>query len=116
MPLLFSYGTLQQDDIQLSTFGRLLNGHRDELVGFAPALVKIEPPELAVRLGKTHHNDARRTASESDRVAGMVFEVTDAELARCDDYEKEFDYDRVMAPLASGKEAWVYVHTGVAKT
>jgi hypothetical protein len=24
MPLLFSYGTLQQDDVQLSTFGRLL--------------------------------------------------------------------------------------------
>jgi len=111
MPLLFSYGTLQQDDIQLATFGRLLNGYRAELVGFTPALVKIEDSELAARIGKTHHNDARRTGNASNRVAGMVFEVTDAELARCDDYEAEFAYDRVMAPLASGKEAWVYVYT-----
>jgi hypothetical protein len=110
MPLLFSYGTLQQDDIQLATFGRLLKGRRDELVGFVPALVRIEPPEVAARLGKTHHNDARRTTDASNRVAGMVFEVTNEELARCDDYEAEFHYDRVMAPLASGEEAWVYVH------
>ncbi len=34
MPLLFSYGTLQQEDVQLSTFGRLLQGQRDELLGF----------------------------------------------------------------------------------
>jgi hypothetical protein len=26
--LLFSYGTLQQDDVQLSSFGRLLEGRR----------------------------------------------------------------------------------------
>jgi hypothetical protein len=34
MPLLFSYGTLQQEDVQWSTFGRLLEGQRDELPGF----------------------------------------------------------------------------------
>jgi hypothetical protein len=115
MPLLFSYGTLQQDDIQLATFGRLLNGRRDELVGFEPALVKIEDPELAARLGKTHHNDVTRGGNQSSRVGGTVFEITDAELASCDDYEAEFIFDRVMAPLASGAEAWVYVHTGSAK-
>lgn len=114
MPLLFSYGTLQQDDIQLATYGRRLVGHRDELVGFAPALVKIEDPELAARLGKTHHNDVTRTTDQDSRVAGMVFEVTDEELARTDDYEAEFFYDRVMAGLASGKQAWVYVHVGRA--
>lgn len=42
MPLLFSYGTLQQDDIQLATYRRRLDGHRDALVGFQPAVVKIE--------------------------------------------------------------------------
>jgi hypothetical protein len=35
MPLLFSYGTLQQEDVQWSTFGRLLEGEPDELPGFA---------------------------------------------------------------------------------
>ena len=28
MPLLFSYGTLQQDEVQISTFGRRLEGER----------------------------------------------------------------------------------------
>jgi len=33
MPLLFSYGTLQQQSVQQSTFGRLLTGRSDALVG-----------------------------------------------------------------------------------
>ena len=110
MPLLFSYGTLQRADIQLATFGRLLTGVRDELVGFEPALVKIDDAELAARLGKTHHDDVVPAGDESSRVAGMAFEVTDAELARCDGYEAEFSYERAVAQLASGRETWVYVH------
>lgn len=31
---LFSYGTLQQENVQIATFGRLLNGAPDALVGF----------------------------------------------------------------------------------
>ena len=33
MPLLFSDGTLQQENVQRATFGRLLGGQRDELTG-----------------------------------------------------------------------------------
>ena len=40
MPLLFSYGTLQQEDVQLATFGRLLQGQKDELLGFEQSLVR----------------------------------------------------------------------------
>ena len=47
MPLLFSYGTLQQDDVQLATFGRLLYGQHDELPRFEPSVVRIEDAELA---------------------------------------------------------------------
>ena len=43
----------------------------------------------------------------ADRVAGAVFEVTDEELAHADKYEVA-DYKRVLAPLASGRTAWVY--------
>ena len=46
MPLLFSYGTLQQEAVQLSTFGRLLHGHPDQLVGFEQSLLKIDDPEF----------------------------------------------------------------------
>ena len=34
MPPLFSYGTLQESAVQLELFRRLLEGERDELVGF----------------------------------------------------------------------------------
>jgi gamma-glutamylcyclotransferase (GGCT)/AIG2-like uncharacterized protein YtfP len=43
-------------------------------------------------------------------VPGMVFEITDAELAGVDHYEAAFSYKRVVAKLATGKETWVYVH------
>ena len=110
MALLFSYGTLQQDDVQFAAFGRRLEGHRDELVGFEPALVKIEDPALAAKVGKTHHADARKSDDAQSRVAGMVFEVSDAELKGVDAYERRFDYERIQAKLASGRTAWVYVH------
>ena len=44
MPLLFSYGTLQQQNVQLATFGRLLKGSPDSLVGFVQTLF-----EMAIR-------------------------------------------------------------------
>ena len=110
MPLLFSYGTLQQEEVQLATFGRLLNGHSDELVGYEPALVKIEDPQVVATLGKTHHANAKFNGNEGSRVPGMVFEITDAELTGVDEYEDTFFYRRVVARLGSGEQAWVYVH------
>jgi Gamma-glutamyl cyclotransferase, AIG2-like len=41
-------------------------------------------------------------------VTGTVFEITEAELARADQYEIAA-YKRVVAVLASGKQAWMYV-------
>ncbi len=48
------------------------------------------------------------TGSASDRVPGMVFEVTAEELASADAYE-DADYRRIRVTLASGREAWLYV-------
>ena len=110
MPLLFSYGTLQQEKVQLSTFGRRLKGQRDELAGFEPSSVRIEDPEVVATIGKTHHANVEFNGHEDSRVAGMVFEITDAELASVDEYEAAFSYKRVAAMLVSGKQAWVYAH------
>src|SRR6185295_8154829 len=110
MPLLFSYGTLQQEDVQQSTFGRKLNGRSDELVGYEPSLVKIEDRQVAARLGMTHHANAKFNGDDNSRVAGMVFEITDAELASVDKYEAAFSYRRVAAKLVSVNQSWVYVH------
>ena len=114
MPLLFSYGTLQHENVQLSTFGRRLNGQKDELLRFEQSLVKIEDPHVAATLGKTHHANVEFNGNEDSRVPGMVFEITDAELASVDEYEAAFSYKRVAAMLASGKQTWVYVHTPCA--
>jgi hypothetical protein len=107
MPFLFSYGTLQQDAVQLSTFGRLLRGHADELVGFEESLKRIDDPQFVAASGRSHHAIVRFNGLDDCRVRGMVFEVTDAELAKSDAYEPA-GYARVAAVLASGKEAWVY--------
>lgn len=110
MPLLFSYGTLQQEEVQLSTFGRKLEGEKDLLLGYEPSLVKIGDPDVAQRLGRTHHDNVTPTGDDWSSVQGTVFEVTDDELAKADRAESEFLYERVHGMLASGKEAWVYLH------
>lgn len=110
MPLLFSYGTLQHEDVQLATFGRKLGGEKDLLLGYEPSLIKIADPAVAARLGRTHHDNINATGDDWSNVQGTLFEVTDAELAMADRFEAEFAYERVNAALASGKEAWVYLH------
>jgi hypothetical protein len=110
MPLLFSYGTLQTEEVQLSAFGRTLTGRRDELPGFEPALVKIEDAAIIKAIGRTHHANATRTDAKASRLAGTVFDITDAELARADEFEAQFSYRRVAVTLASGSDAWLYVH------
>lgn len=108
MNLLFSYGTLQQGDVQRATFGRLLQGRPDALVGYAQTVLQITDPQVLATSGQTHHPIVQATGRSADRVAGTVFEITDAELAHADAYEVA-DYQRVRADLASGQQAWVYV-------
>ena len=110
MPLLFSYGTLQQQDVQRATFGRLLLGHSDELPGYEPRLVEIEDPGQAAAVGRRHHANVIFNGRADSRVPGTAFELTEAELAAADEYERRASYGRVAVRLASGKEAWVYVH------
>jgi len=110
MPLIFSYGTLQNEDVQRKTYGRRLEGQPDALPCFAPALVKIDDAEVVAALGKTHHANAAFTGNVEDHVTGMAFEISDDELTRTDGYEAPFAYRRIEADLASGRRAWVYVH------
>src|SRR5690349_9291915 len=99
MPRLFSYGTLQHEDVQLSTFGRKLEGEKDLLVGYEPSLVKIPDPEVAARLKKTHHDNVRKTEDDWSNVQGTVFEISDAELAKADAVEAAFNYKRINVGL-----------------
>ena len=116
MPLLFSYGTLQEERVQLSTFGKKLMGHKDEIVGFEPSRVLIEDRGVVAASGKTHHENVKFNGNASSRVEGTVFEVTDVELQNADKYEEVSAYKRVAATLASGRQAWVYVDTRSARS
>jgi gamma-glutamylcyclotransferase (GGCT)/AIG2-like uncharacterized protein YtfP len=109
MPLLFSYGTLQLESVQRSTFGRLLQGQRDELPGFEPSSAGIDDPQVEAAGGKAHHANVTFNGRNDSRVGGTVFEITDAELAAADRYEQLAAYKRITAMLVSGKRAWVYV-------
>ena len=107
MPLLFSYGTLQQPEVQMSTFGRLLDGQPDELVGFEQSTIEVDDPHVLALSGKARHAIVTFNGRDDCRVRGMVFELSDRELASADEYEPA-GYRRIAATLASGKQAWVY--------
>lgn len=105
---LFSYGTLQQRDVQLATFGRELAGVRDVLEGFALSMLQITDPGVIATSGKTHHPILRHTGDPADQVEGTVFEITHDELMKADDYEVD-GYRRILARSKSGLETHVYV-------
>ena len=107
--LLFSYGTLQIIEVQLSTFGRLLEGKLDSLHGYKSTLVPISDLATATALGTTHYRNITHTGNASDVIEGTVFRVTTDELVRADDYEIDADYKRIVVQLASGVSAWVYL-------
>jgi gamma-glutamylcyclotransferase (GGCT)/AIG2-like uncharacterized protein YtfP len=111
MPLLFSYGTLQLEEVQRATFGRLLKGERDELVGFEEHLIRIKDTKVVEMSGKEMHKIVRFNGRSESRVKGMVFEISEAELEKADQYETK-DYVRISTKLASGKEGWVYAEAG----
>lgn len=108
MPLLFSYGTLQQPAVQVATFGCTLRGRPDALPRYATQLVPISDPARAAAVGRSHNVNVVPTGRDDDRVHGTALEVTDAELAAADGYEAPDAYRRVLVTLASGVSAWVY--------
>ncbi|HEY0586170.1 MAG TPA: gamma-glutamylcyclotransferase family protein [Pseudoduganella sp.] len=105
---LFSYGTLQQEGVQLATFGRKLEGRPDKLNGYKLGLLEIDDPEVVATSGKTHHPIISRSSSALDAVAGAVLLVTPEELQQADKYEVAA-YKRHSVTLASGTVAWAYV-------
>jgi gamma-glutamylcyclotransferase (GGCT)/AIG2-like uncharacterized protein YtfP len=105
---LFSYGTLQQPEVQIANYGRLLEGEPDALLGHRLAPLVIDDPVVVEVSGKAVHTIARPTSDSSERIHGMVFLLTEEELAATDAYETSA-YLRIEATLESGHTAWVYV-------
>jgi gamma-glutamylcyclotransferase (GGCT)/AIG2-like uncharacterized protein YtfP len=108
MAALFSYGTLQQPEVQLATFGRALGGTPDTLPGYRLTPLTISDAKVVKLSGKAVHTIAVATGDRADRVSGTVFELTQAELKSGDRYEVEA-YARVKVTLESGRTVWAYV-------
>jgi len=106
--LLFSYGTLRQREVQLTTFGRELRGEDDAIVGYELDWVAITDLHVVATSGTDSHPILKRSGSLDGAVEGTVFEISAEELAAADEYEVD-DYARVKVPLRSGRSAWVYV-------
>ena len=106
--LLFSYGTLRQRDVQLTTFGRELDGRDDAIVGYELDHVTITDPHVIATSGSDRHPILRPTDRSGAQIEGTVFEIGAADLSAADEYEVD-DYRRVLVPLRSGGQAWVYV-------
>jgi gamma-glutamylcyclotransferase (GGCT)/AIG2-like uncharacterized protein YtfP len=109
---LFSYGSLQQKNVQLANFGRQLAGRPDALPGYARRLVPILDPSVVAATGESHYANAEPSSDPADTVTGTVFEITEQELAAADRYEVPANYHRISVTLQSGTQAWVYVHSG----
>ncbi|MEA3081679.1 MAG: hypothetical protein QOD54_1347 [Sphingomonadales bacterium] len=105
---LFSYGTLQQREVQLATYGRELSGAPDVLAGYRLTPLAISDPRVVSLSGKAVHSIARATGDPNDRIPGMLFEISEAELAAADAYEVAL-YSRTQVRLESGRSAFVYV-------
>jgi gamma-glutamylcyclotransferase (GGCT)/AIG2-like uncharacterized protein YtfP len=105
---LFSYGTLQQPEVQRANYRRLLDGEPDALLGYRLAPLPIDDSSVVEISGKAVHTIACPTGDPADRIPGMVFRLTVAELAATDAYETSA-YSRIEVRLESGRTAWVYV-------
>jgi gamma-glutamyl AIG2-like cyclotransferase len=108
---LFSYGTLQQESVQFTTFGRVLEGKPDRVAGHRITLVPITDDNVITATRSTHHQNIQPTGVASDYVDGTVFAVSSDELEQADAYERPANYRRVLLQLESGDHAWVYLHS-----
>ncbi|ASK29850.1 UDP-N-acetylmuramate--alanine ligase [Chryseobacterium sp. T16E-39] len=108
MPYLFSYGTLQNEQVQTETFGRVLNGEKDILMGCKLKMLEITDPEVLRKSNQKYHPILEFSGMIEDEVEGMLFEVTDGEILQADEYEVD-DYKRIETTFRSGKKGFIYV-------
>jgi gamma-glutamylcyclotransferase (GGCT)/AIG2-like uncharacterized protein YtfP len=98
---LFTYGTLQDEEVQKMIFSRTLKGTKDALYNHIMA---------AEMVGGLYPTVSPSEAKE-DQVTGYLYVISTDELKRVDVYEGDA-YFRKKVLLASGIEAWVYQGKG----
>lgn len=97
--LLFSYGTLRHKDVQIAIFGHEVTGREDSLPGYTRTITES---------GEVLYFNIEPGPTREYAVSGIVFEITEQELAAADKYEEDRDYRRILVTLRSGVQAWTY--------
>jgi len=105
---LFSYGTLQKDEVQLALFGRSLKSAKDVLRGFKIETIEITDANFLAKGEDRFQRTLIQTNDANDFIEGTVLELSAEELLLADGYEPE-NYQRLKVKLESGAEAWIYV-------
>ena len=90
---LFSYGTLQEDHIQLMLFGQILKTEVDSLSGYVTLNDFFGYPRLV--------------EFERGIVYGKVLEIDETEIPLVDRYESEA-YERKEIETDKGKQVYAY--------
>ncbi len=104
---LFSYGTLQKDEVQLELFGRLLTGIKDTLKNHKTSSIEIKDEAFLAKGEQKYQLSVMPSNDKNDFIEGTIFEISEAELLSADKYEPG-NYKRFQAELESGKKAWIY--------
>lgn len=109
--LLFSYGSFGGDELQLDTFGRVVDVEQDVLPGYVAEAAPATDPRLVDRIGPIPQRRLRHTGDELDKVVGRVLRLSPDELDAADELVTPL-LRRVPVTLASGRTAWTYVAAG----
>ena len=96
--LLFSYGTLQEPEIQEKVLNRRLKGTKATLLGYK----KYEKRMM------NKYPIIVRSDDAGAMVSGILYKVSNYELYKIDLYES-LAYTRIQATLKSSVKAWVYI-------
>lgn len=105
---LFTYGTLQKEEVQLALFGRILQGTGDTLAGYRVVTIEIKDESFLSKGEQKYQKTAIISKNINDSIKGTALEVTEEELFLADKYEPN-NYLRIKVALESGKEAWIYI-------
>lgn len=95
---MFSYGSLQDEDIQRTLYQRKLLGFKSTLKGYRLLDNKIESKYPIIS----------KTNNSNEAITGIAFEISSEEVLITDHYEGN-NYQRVEVKLESGHTAWCYV-------
>ena len=102
MQKLFTYGSLQHQDVQEDLFGRILKGTAETLIGYIVKYIQIEE-----EFGLIDYPIIVETKNPENTIQGIVYEVSTTELRQADRYEGKH-YKRVEVLLQSNQKAWAY--------